>query len=70
MLNLPKYHIFLDFDGLKTKVTDNKSSEYCVRYLLIDLDVNLVPLSVTANQLQGFMEIRHCDWLLPRLVQD
>ena len=35
--------------------------------LLIDLDVNLVPLSVTANQQRGFMEILHFDWLLPKV---
>ena len=33
-------------------------------YLLIDLDVNLVPLSVAANQRRGLMEIINCDWLL------
>ena len=38
---------------------------YIEIYLLIDLDVNLVPLSVAANQRQGFMEILHCDWLPP-----
>ena len=39
-------------------------------YLIIDLDVNLVPLSVAANQRGGFMRRFHCDWLLPKVGQD
>ena len=39
-------------------------------YLLIDLHVNLVPLSVAANQRRGFMEILHCDWLHPKVGQN
>ena len=39
-------------------------------YLLIDLDVNLVPLSVAANQRRGFTEVLHCDWLPPKVGQD
>ena len=39
-------------------------------YLLIDLDVNLVPLSLEANQRRVFMEILLCDWLTPRLGKD
>ena len=40
------------------------------KYLLIDLDVNLFPLSVAANQRPGFSEILHCDWLPPKVGQD
>ena len=36
-------------------------------YLLIDLDGVRVPLSLAANQRRGFMEIRHCDWLSPKV---
>ena len=39
-------------------------------YLLTDLDVNLVRLSVEANQRRGFTEILHCDWLPPKVGQD
>ena len=39
-------------------------------YLLIDLDANLVPLSVAANQRRAFTEILHCDWLPPKVGQD
>ena len=38
-------------------------------YLLIDLDVNLVPLSVAANQRGGFMAIVNCDWLPTKVGQ-
>ena len=40
------------------------------RYLLIDLEVNRVPLSLAANHRRGFMEILLCDWLTPRVGQD
>ena len=36
-------------------------------YLLIDLDGGSDPLSLVADQRQGFREIRHCDWLTPKL---
>ena len=39
-------------------------------YLLMDLDVNLVPLSVAANQRREFMKILHCDWLPPKVGQE
>ena len=45
-------------------------NNYYVLYLLIDLDVNLVPLSVAANQWRGYMEIPHCDWLPLKVGQD
>ena len=36
-------------------------------YPIIDLDDVRVRLSLKANQRQGFMEIRHCDWLSPKV---
>ena len=41
-------------------------SKYIV-YLLIDLDGGKVSLSLVANQRRGFREIRHCDWLSPKV---
>ena len=46
-----------------------------ILHQLIDLNVNLVPLSMgpstmAANQRQRFLEIPHCDWLPPKLGQD
>ena len=57
---LKKFYIFSGIFGLfkKAKI-----------YQLIDVDVNLVPLSVTANQ-RRFIKILHCDWLLPNVGQD
>ena len=37
-------------------------------YQLIDLEVNLVPFLVAANQRRGFMEILHCDWQPPEVA--
>ena len=39
---------------------------HLISYLLTDLDVNLVPPSMPANQGRGFMEILHCGWLPPK----
>ena len=36
-------------------------------YLVIDLGGRNVPLSLVANQRRGFREIRHCDWLSPKV---
>ena len=41
-----------------------------VLYVSIDVDVNVVPLAVKANQRRGFMEILHTDWLPPKVDQD
>ena len=39
-----------------------------ITYLLIDLDGGNVPLALVAIQRRGFSDIRHCDWLSPKVV--
>ena len=46
------------------------SERITVLYVLIDVDVNVVPLAVKANQRRGFMEILVGDWLPQKVGQN
>ena len=62
----------LNFDFLEVYVgiIISKYGKNYQIYLLNDFDVDLVELSVAANQRRGFMEKVHCDLLPPKLGQD
>ena len=59
----------LNFDFLEVYVgiIISKYGKNYQIYLLNDFNVNLVELSVAANQRRGFMEILNCDWLPPKV---
>ena len=57
------------YDQIATRERSSADGEFGM-YLIIDLDVNFVRLSVAANQRPEFLEILNSDWLSPKMGQD
>ena len=59
--------------AVEAKLVEGRSTQYNIQhkiYLVIDVGVNLVQLSVAANKRRGSTEILHCDWILPKVGHD